>query len=144
MDIKKPEESWQQFVELMPKGKAPTLKDVVDRWNEWEDVKKKSNGGEMIAVRTSKDNGEQRLYQAFALGVMEPEERLYVSMLTLRSDQLVLMGVVPVLRDLAGDVKDLREQNVWLKNEMAALRQRLEETQRQLTNLTNLSGGATL
>lgn len=107
--MERPKQPWSQFVKSMPQGRAPGLKEIADRWDEYEDVKSRGDdGAEKVIGRRAKEVGEQRAYLAYLTGAMEEEEQRYFGMLNIRVDQLVLLAIVPTLRDLVASVANLR------------------------------------
>lgn len=106
----RPKQSWEEFVERMPPGKAPTLKDIIDRWSEYEQQTITRDGVTRVVRGASRDNGEERAYRAWLLGVMEREEERYFGMLTLRGDVLVQVAIVPVVRGLLAYTRGLEAE----------------------------------
>jgi hypothetical protein len=97
-----PEKSWAQFVDSMPPGKAPSLKDIIDRWSEMEEMfNTDRDGHKASAGMRPKENGEERLYRAWLIGMLEAEEARYLSMLSVNVDRLVMIGVVPVVQAIS-------------------------------------------
>lgn len=105
--LERPKQEWAQFVKSMPPGRAPGLKEIADRWDEYEDIKSRGDDGqEKVVGRRAKETGEQRAYLAYLTGAMELEEQRYFGMLNIRVDQLVLLAIVPTLRDLIGKMTE--------------------------------------
>lgn len=115
--VQRPRLSWQQFVETMPRNKAPQISDIIERWSTRDEKRNVSN-----------EDGEARMYYAFVTGLMEDEESKYLGMLTMRMDQLVTLGVVPAVRDrieranlLLDIVSGLQDRLNVVESEVAAL-----------------------
>lgn len=115
VEASKPKQSWADYLGSMPPGRAPGLRDIADRWNEFEEIEKRSvaNGNvTTVIVKRSKENGEERAYQAWLLGLMEPEEELFFGMLSLRSEALTLLAIVPIVRELTARIGVLETAKV--------------------------------
>lgn len=136
INIERPKQSWAEFNDQLPKGgRAPGLREIAERWSEREELKgKDDSGAEVVRGVRSKENGEERAYQAFILGVMEPEEARYFGMLDLRVDVLTRLAVVPVLRDLHTAIEYLSKERMTLQEN------RLIEFQDRLDRAIRLSG----
>lgn len=101
-NLNPPEKSWAQFVESMPPGKAPSLKDIIDRWGEMEEMFNTDRDGNRVSAgMRPKENGEERLYRSWLIGLLEAEEARYLSMLSVNVDRLVMIGVVPVVQAIS-------------------------------------------
>lgn len=101
ISIERPKQSWEQFISSLAPGKSPQLADIHKRWDEVDAIERRDADGKVVATdRRSRENGEQRAYMAWATGAMEPEEERYVSTLSLRVDPLVLLAIVPAIREL--------------------------------------------
>ena len=99
--ITRPERTWAEFVKSHPNGKSITIADICMRWCEFETVDKLDSSGKVTGTsKRSKENGEQRAYAAWILGAMEPEEASVFSTLQIRVEPLVLLAIVPVVREL--------------------------------------------
>lgn len=99
--LERPKQSWAEFVASMPKGRAPGLGEIAQRWSETEPIMGEDADGKPVERgRRSKENGEGRAYLAWLTGSMEPEEEAYFKMLNIRVDHLVLLAIVPVIRSL--------------------------------------------
>lgn len=136
-----PRQTWAEFVAAMPRGKAPQQGDIFRRWDEMEEVSSASNSPGAKPSLRSKENGEQRAYLAWIAGTMEPEERAYLSMLTLRTDQIVLLAIIPAVRELHAR---LDRQAALLKdahNEIASLKGRLTEVEVRTVPVQKTGGG---
>lgn len=125
----KPKLKWDEFVAKMPPGRAPTVRDISDRWGQYEDVLSQKEPGkpQKVVSRRSLDNGEERAYLAWVGGLMEPEEQRYFSMLTLRTDALLALAVVPTIREVLDRERRIMSALNELNGRLNAANQRLNE-----------------
>lgn len=101
LSIERPKQSWEQYIASLSPSKPVSLGGICERWNEYDLIERKDEHGKVVAHdRRSRENGEQRAYMAWATGAMEPEEERVFSMMSLRLEPLVLLAIVPAVREL--------------------------------------------
>lgn len=108
--VKRPAETWEEFMKKMPRGRAPMAADIFHRWETLRPGAADSRRPEREPSMVPAEDGEKNAYLAWLTGVMEKEEAHYFQNVILRAEVLVVLAIVPMVQLTSGMVLDLGSQ----------------------------------
>lgn len=123
IDFSPPAQSWADYLETLPAGRAPRAQDIFDRWdsrmyicparprnNATEALKHREFSlepgmcacGVMLKPGQLRGEGERRAYRAWLAQMMDSEEsaHFWATVVSTHPDQLMQLAIVPVVREM--------------------------------------------
>lgn len=122
----KPLESWAEFAERHQPGRQPSIANMIARWEEWVVGPPDPAHPERLGKRTPKGVGEQNLYSAWLLEEMDAEEAKYFALYLLQPSKLIMLALVPEVRNSIAVDQAEADLNAEILEEMNSIKEALK------------------